>query len=208
MSADSSHEDTYLHSLRAKASENTFYPRGTVRCMGSPYFRDQNARDFGCLLDVDPLVLSWSCLPFVLANKGRFHVPDFSVKRLGADELLDLRSPDGNDEEWIRAEAEHRGYQYRVIGRDEIVSDVKLANAKDLLRYAGWHTPLGDRVRILAGLDENGSLTVAECLAAIRETPPMAGLASLILHRFLHVDLNCEPIGPDTPVRRYLGDES
>lgn len=205
MSANSSLEDTYLHSLRAKAGENTFYPRGTVRCMGSPYFLDQNARDFGCLLDLDPHVLSWSCLPFVLANEGRFHVPAFSVKRLGSDELLDLRLPAA---EWIGAEAHRRGYQYRVIGREEIVSDVRLANAKDLLRYAGWHTPLGDRVRILAGLDENGSLTVAECLAAIRETPPMAGLASLILHRFLHVELDCGPIGPDTPVHRYLGDES
>lgn len=208
MSANSSLEDTYLHSLRAKASENTFYPRGTVRCMGSPYFQDQYARDFGCLLDVDPHVLSWSCLPFVLTNKGRLHVPDFSVKRLGADELLDLRSPAGNDADWIRAEADSRGYQYRVIGRDETVSDVRLANAKDLLRYARWHTPLGDRVRILAGLDENGSLTVTECLGAIHEVPPMAGLASLILHRFLQVDLDCGPIGPDTHVRRYLGDES
>lgn len=66
---------------------------------------------------------------------------------------------------------------------------------------------LGDRVRLLAGLHENGSLTVAECFGAFHETPPMAGLASLILHRVVYVDLDCGPIGPETSVRRYNGDK-
>lgn len=45
--------------------------------------------------------------------------------------------------------------------------------------------PLGDRVRLLAALDEDGSIPVAECLGAFRETRSMAGLSSLILHRFV-----------------------
>lgn len=176
--------------------------------MGSSYFLAQKAREYGCLLDVDHTVLIWSCLPFVLTNGDRFHVPAFSVKRLGSDELLDLQPPDDRDVEWVEAEAIRRGYQYRVVDTEEIGPDVRLANAKDLLRYARWHAPLGDRVRLLAGLDENGSLTVAECFGAFQETAPMAGLAALILHRVVYVDLDREPIGPETVVRRYHGDES
>lgn len=67
---------------------------------------------------------------------------------------------------------------------------------------------VGDRVRLLAGLDENGSLTVAECFGAFLETQPMAGLASLFLHRVVHIDLDHGLIGPETVVRRFHGDES
>jgi hypothetical protein len=52
-------------------------------------------------------------------------------------------------------------------------------------------------------LDEQGSLSVSECLAAFRETVPIAGLSSLILHRFVDVDLDEAPIGPETAVRRF-----
>ncbi|WP_210388408.1 hypothetical protein [Mesorhizobium caraganae] len=75
----------------------------------------------------------------------------------------------------------------------------------DLLRYARWHCPLGDRVRLLAALDEHGSLTVAECLAAFHETVPIAGLSSLVLRRFVEIDLDEARIGPETAVRRIRG---
>jgi hypothetical protein len=48
-------------------------------------------------------------------------------------------------------------------------------------------------------------LTVAECLNAFRETVPTPGLASLILHRFVDVDLDEARIGPETVVRRFRG---
>ena len=79
----------------------------------------------------------------------------------------------------------------------------RLANARDLLRYARWLCPLGDRVRLLAALDEQGTIPLAECLSAFRETSAIAGLSSLILHRFVEVDLDEAPIGPETLVRRY-----
>ncbi|PZM14840.1 hypothetical protein [Rhizobium tubonense] len=37
-----------------------------------------------------------------------------------------------------------------------------LGNAKDLLRYGFYRCPLGVKIRLLAALDEMGSLTVAE----------------------------------------------
>ncbi|ASY56600.1 hypothetical protein SS05631_c16670 [Sinorhizobium sp. CCBAU 05631] len=78
----------------------------------------------------------------------------------------------------------------------------RLQNARDLLRYAGWDTPLGDRIRILATLDEMGTLTLAECLSAVREGRPMQTVASMILSGVLEVDLDNALLGPDTVVRR------
>ncbi|WP_245330996.1 hypothetical protein [Mesorhizobium sophorae] len=61
---------------------------------------------------------------------------------------------------------------------------------------------MGDRIRLLGALDEAGSLSVGECLPAFRETRPMAGLASLVLQRFVEVELDQARIGPETAVRR------
>jgi hypothetical protein len=79
---------------------------------------------------------------------------------------------------------------------------IRVKNAKDLLRYAKFEAALSDRIRLLAALDEHGSLSVAECLNAFQETKPIAGLASLVLHRFIMMDLDDALIGPETQVRR------
>jgi hypothetical protein len=54
-------------------------------------------------------------------------------------------------------------------------------------------------------LEEMGSLTIAECLSAIREGRPMPTLASLILQGFLEIDLDDALISPETQVRRIRG---
>jgi hypothetical protein len=77
-----------------------------------------------------------------------------------------------------------------------------LKNAKDLLRYARHEAALADRIRLLAALDECSSLTVSEALMVFRETKPVAGLASLVLQRFVTMDLDDRLIGPETIVRR------
>ncbi|WP_421477653.1 hypothetical protein [Agrobacterium tumefaciens] len=51
-------------------------------------------------------------------------------------------------------------------------------------------------------LEEEGSLTVKDCLAIFTETKPIAGLAQLILHGFVEIDLDSELLGPETTVRR------
>lgn len=79
---------------------------------------------------------------------------------------------------------------------------VRLQNAVDLMRYVGCEVPLGDRVRILAALDEAGTLTLAETLSVMRESRPMHSVASLILSGVLEVDLSEALLGPDSVVRR------
>jgi hypothetical protein len=93
------------------------------------------------------------------------------------------------------------GCKYEVVDRKSVPPG-RLKNAKDLLRYGGYETPLSDRIRLLAALEDNGSLTVAECLPAFQDIKPIAGLASLVLHRFVTMDLD-EIIGPETQVTRF-----
>lgn len=203
MTAHSEIEADQLASVRADAARLHFHPRGTVRCIGAPLFKNQAARDLGCLLDLDPAVVEWSCLPIVLHRRGRSHVPDFRVVREQGTFLVDaVGSLDVNTKPWIEDEALRCGciYERKAIGADSAL--VRLENARDILRYARWHCPLGDRLRLLAALDEHGSLTVADCLSAFLEVRPIAGLSSLILHRFIEIDLDEARIGPETMIRR------
>ncbi|RST85489.1 hypothetical protein EJC49_15485 [Aquibium carbonis] len=185
----------------AAPKASAFRPFPTVRCQGAPSFRTQLARDFACLLDVDDEVSAWSCLPAELARDDESHVPDFLVRRGGRHELVDTGNGPGF--RWLSQEAEERGCAYVVVPSAVIREGFRLANARDLLRYARWECPLGDRIRLLAGLEENGSLTVSESLAAFRETRPIAGLAALALSRFVSIDLDSAPIGPNTSVRPW-----
>ncbi|TGQ73366.1 hypothetical protein EN804_03605 [Mesorhizobium sp. M8A.F.Ca.ET.161.01.1.1] len=196
-------ETDQLVSVRADAARLHFHPRGTVRCVGAPLFKNQSARYLGCLLDVDPEVAEWSCLPLVLHRPGYSHVPDFLVVREEGTSIADAVPESGRLEPWIEDAAAEAGYRYEV--QSTILAGHRLANSMDLLRYARWHCPLGDRIRVLAALDEHGSLTVAECLTAFHETVPIAGLSSLVLRRFVEIDLDEARIGPETAVRRIRG---
>ncbi|CAN7344644.1 hypothetical protein LJR231_001956 [Phyllobacterium sp. LjRoot231] len=195
-----------LASVRTEAARHSYHPRGTVRCVGVPLFRNTLARECACLLDFDPDILSWSCLPLELTDKKSFHVPDFRIERSTGPALVDVfQSLDDASVRWIKERALVAGFQHEFVLEKHINSGFRLRNAQDLLRYARWRTPLGDRLRLLAALDEQGSMTVSECLTAFRETLPIAGLASLILHRFLEIELDDELINPDTTVRRRRG---
>ncbi len=189
-----------LEAALCRAQSNAFLPRGTVRCQGPPAFRTQLARDLGCLLDVDDEVDAWSCLPAALSSKGDAHIPDFLIKRGRRHTLVDAGPGPGHP--WLCSAARERGSDYQAWPKSAIRDGVRLSNAKDLLRYARRECPLGDRIRLLGALDEAGSLSVGECLPAFRETRPMAGLASLVLQRFVEVELDQARIGPETAVRR------
>jgi len=89
-----------------------------------------------------------------------------------------------------------------LLERGEIYDGFRLRNARDLLRYAATVTPLGDRLRLLGALEENGSLPLAECLNVFQEVRPVPGLASLVLHGYVEIDLDGAPIGPESSVRR------
>lgn len=179
-----------------------YYPLATVRCEGPPVFRTQAARDFACLLDLDPEIVRWTCDGVELRLGDDSHATDFVVTSTeGRSFFVDV-APQSPAPDWVQLAAGRAGSGYRFVPLEDFDNSIRLANAKDLLRYGFYRCPLGDRVRILAALDEMGSLTVAEALSAFREGRPMACLAALILHRFLEIDLDDALIGPETVVRR------
>ncbi|MGO4568687.1 hypothetical protein AB4Z52_27450 [Rhizobium sp. 2YAF20] len=180
-------------------SVQIFYPLSTVRCVGPVLFRDQLARDIGCLLDVDDDVLSWSCRSLALSHDGQVYKPDFVVERAHLRFVIDGVRDDAPD--WTQSKAIDAGFPYEAIAASALPR-IRLKNAKDLLRYARYGAPLSDRIRLLAALDECSRLTVAEALIVFREIKPVAGLASMVLHRFIEMDLDERLIGPESIVRR------
>lgn len=191
---------TPLERVRSAAGCLRFEPLGTVRCQGAPAFRTRAARDAACLLDLDSAVTAWSCLAVSLERDGETHVPDLLVERAGVAMLLDAVG-EGADAPapWVTAAAADAGFRYEVVAAADLPA-VRLENCVDLLRYARWRVPLGERVRLLALL-EDGPLPLGACLAALRSPDPMGVVAALALRRFVELDLDDGPIGPSTRVR-------
>lgn len=138
----------------------------------------------------------------MLTNGARSRVVDFLIKTEEGTFVAEVAEDEPLLEAWITACVTDMGHRYRPVGMIELSGGYRLQNAKDLLRYGHCRATLGDRVRLLAALEEMGSLTIAECLSAIREGRPMPTLASLILHGFLEIDLDDALLGPETQVRR------
>jgi hypothetical protein len=182
-----------------------YTPMATIKCDGRAQFRSQQARDFACLLDLDPDVARWSTAPPLLRNGDDEYQLDFVVLTEGGSFLIDVGQEDPMPPIWLSAEIESMGHRYRSVAMIDFADSVRLRNAKDLLRYGFYRPPLGDRIRLLAGLEEMGSLTIAECLSAVQEGRPMPTLASLILQGFLEVDLDDDLLSPETAVRRIRG---
>jgi hypothetical protein len=191
-----------LYAAYEVASTKLYYPRGTVRCSADPMFRTRFARDLGCLLDVDPDVVAWLCLPTEFQTAFGPHVPDFLVHyeggvRIYMDAVEEAVPPE------IEEGAAISGLRYRAVSRREVEEGFRLANARDMLRYARCRTPLNDRLRMLSALEEAGSLTIADCFQVFRETQPLTGISWMYLHRLISMEIDEAMIGPDTVVRRY-----
>ncbi|SSC65183.1 unnamed protein product [Ciceribacter selenitireducens ATCC BAA-1503] len=156
-------------------------------------------------MDLDPDVARWSTAPPLLRNGDDEYQLDFIVLTEGGSFLIDVGQEEPVPPIWLFAEIESMGHRYRSVAMIDFAESVRLRNAKDLLRYGFYRPPLGDRIRLLAGLEEMGSLTIAECLSAIQEGRPMPTLASLILQGFLEVDLDDDLLSPESQVRRIRG---
>lgn len=180
------------------------YSLPTLKCDGDATFRSRTARDVACLIDLDTNVVSWRTRTVRLESGGQLHVVDFELLHEdGTTRLLD--APDRAFKipvQELQTRALSLGYEYEVIDRGDIYSGCRLQNARDLLRYARFLPMLADRIRLLATLDEHGSLPVSDCLQVITSRDPVAVLASLILAGLLEVELDMELIGPETVVRR------
>lgn len=182
-----------------------FEPRNTVRCVGRPIFTSQTTRDIACLVDVDPEVVSWTTGDGPVIA-GAHRIPfDLRVVYPSRIELLmvaDEAAPLGND---AVAAAHLAGYRLKALGPDDIAGD-RLENARELLRYANWTVSLSDRVRLLAALEQEGSLPLADCLSVIHSgRDPIAAIAALCLRRFVEIDLDSARIGPQTRVAPFRG---
>ncbi len=191
-----------LYAAYTHANTQKFYPLSTIRCSGDPMFRSQLARDLGCLLDVDDHVVAWLCLPVEFPTADGVHVPDLMVdyddgKRL----FLDACEEEG--QAIVSEAAACRHIHHNFVPREEIETGCRLANAKDMLRYASYRTPLNDRMRLLATLEEAGSLSIAECMHLFREVQPMTGISWMLLNRMISADLDERMLGPETMLRRF-----
>ncbi len=192
--------------VRRPMSSQIHYPLATIRCVGSPAFRSQYARDYACLLDVDSDVVSWTCVMPELRHKSDEYATDFVITPANGNAFLaDVGRKLPEPPDWVPAAAGKLGLDYRPVAGGELAIGFRLRNARDLLRYGFYRATLGDRVRLLAALEEMGSLTVAESMAAFQEGKPMPSLAAMILQGFVEVDLDGALIGPETTVRRIRG---
>lgn len=188
--------------VRVAPSLPTFAPRETVRCTGMPRFRSQTARDVGCLLDVDPDVVSWSTGDGTSTLGADLIAYDLKVIYPERVELVIVTDatalPDGTT-------AALAGHSLKLLGPDDIAGD-RLENARELLRYATWSVSLSDRIRLLTALEQEGSLPLSDCLPTIRAgRDPIAAIAALCLHRFVELDLDSGRIGPQTRVAPFRG---
>lgn len=187
---------------RPVSQGHIFYPSATIRCDGPAIFRSQFARDVACLLDIDDAITEWRCQSLPFQNGTAIYRPDFVAKVDQDTVVIDALAE--YTPLWMADAVREGGYKYEAVRRNELPA-IRLKNAKDLLRYGKFQTGLEDRVRLLAALDEHGTLSLAECLSAFRETRPIAGLASMVLNRFIDLDLDEALIGPESTVRRRRG---
>ncbi|GGD22238.1 hypothetical protein GCM10011335_26390 [Aureimonas glaciei] len=125
----------------------------------------------------------------------RSRVVDFLVVHEdGSEILMDAAGPLG-------VRLADPGAAYSSVAEDEIRIEPALTNAREMMRYARWTTPLGDRVRLLAWLDDVGSVPLIEAAAAMRGSgEPVGMVMALVLKRFVTIDWRKAPIGPETLV--------
>lgn len=164
-----------------------------LKCRGEAMFASAMAVDMARLLDVDPDVDHWSCgVPI----EGGARLADFVTYGTRGKEHLILQSttPSCPDPACLQTAT-------KIVTRCDI-DPIRLENAKLILPFARWRVSLDDRVRLLAVLDEEGSVTLAECLGILCHTSrPVAAVAALALARVVDMDLD-EPIGSRTRVIR------
>jgi hypothetical protein len=183
--------------------QSTFFPLASIKCVGRITFRSQAVRDYACLLDVELEVFQWISPGPILRHGAEAHQTDFIVTNLNGETFaVTVGEKSSPPPGWVAAVASAIGYEFRFAAVEDFSAGYRLRNAKDLLRYGFYRCPLGDRVRLLAALDDLGSLTVTECMAAFQESKAMPSLAALILQGFLEIDLDSGLIGPETQVRR------
>lgn len=181
-----------LGRIRRKASTRRYLPAGTVRCVGLPLFRSSLAHDLGLLLDLDEEVEAWQCLPHCLDfadGDGVIvtHVPDFLVHyACGSQVFLDAGP--------VELAPIDEPVVWSAICESEIRAEPAISNAREMLRYARRMVPLGDRIRLIAHLEDAGSATLVDATAGMRESAePIGAVIALVLQRVIRIDWGEKP---------------
>jgi hypothetical protein len=65
---------------------------------------------------------------------------------------------------WVPDAARDAGHRYEAHTEADLHDGFRLDNACDLLRYANYRISLGDRVRLLTLLEEQGPMPLAVCM--------------------------------------------
>lgn len=182
-----------------KSIQGPEMPRGEgcaylpLRCQGEANFTTALAADVARLLDVDPAVSHWRCqVPVAWCDT---HADFATYGDRGLEYLFvgGCRAAVGAATAFPPAA--------RFVSKGD-VDPIRLENARLILPLARWRVAIDDRVRLLAVLDEEGSVTLADCLGILRHTSrPIAAVAALALARVVDMDLD-EPIGSRTRVIR------
>ncbi|MGG6893681.1 hypothetical protein [Rhizobium sp. BR 315] len=190
--------------LSHRAESRASLPSGlnTVRSAGPLAFKSELARDYASLLDLDDQLQSWTCGPIFGNAEGEQFTADFQVMYGNSIEIVTIENHTQRVPSWLPQRIHDLRHGYRHVDRSAI-PPVRLQNAKDLLRYARVTVSLSDRVRLLSALDEQGSLSLADCQSINMTGRAVPLVASLFLHRFIVFDdIDELPLGPDSRIRR------
>lgn len=187
-------------SITAQPRAGTAVAYRPLRCVGEAVLATPLAVDLARLLDVDGDVERWSCAPAESDVADHAGIVFEVLRATGTERLLPSERSDAGGEARDRQPACGTA-RVRLITREDI-DPVRLENAKLILPYARWRVSIDDRVRLLAALDDEGSVTLGECLAIFRNTSrPIAAVAAMALARVVDLDLD-QPLGSRTRVIR------
>jgi hypothetical protein len=195
-----------VKTYRGQKSLTHVYWSATTSC--SIVCESHLERHHAMLLDFDPAVTGLVGQPFRLfwpgARGRRGHVPDFFARRVdGGGVVMDVRPDDRiepDDAEAFAATAracEHAGWAFRRVGA---IDPILLANVKWLAgyRHNRFHQPLiAARLREVF-TERQGLFAGAERVGDRLEVLPV--LYHSLWRQTLHVELECEPLGPGSVV--------
>ena len=197
-----------MTTVAAGRTDNTVAGRQYLLSFNKPqgrvWHRSIAVRDLAVILDADPFVERWMSIRSN-QSKDSCSAPDLRVTtRDGAEFYAD--APDraecaGTRQLAISLSGSKIGY--RFYSMSDVYGGPRLHNSRELLRYGRYQPSLADRIRLLGGLEEHGSLTLSECLAAFQERKAIPSIASLHIHGWIEIDLDSELIGPETRIRRF-----
>ena len=153
------------------------------------------------LLEVDPYVSRFITQPlkvgYSIGGKPREHTPDLWFWRKGVPYLVEIKPSWRVKRPWmgIRTQlmkelfAEY-GIRYRLWRDDEIRSEPRLSNARQLLRYRDQDLLADDKLKVRAALEAQTSMTIGELARLVRHEVVLGLLARGRLLMDMHEPLS------------------